>query len=432
MKSNQKMSLLVWLRKGKATKNGTAPVYVRVTIDGLDEEISLGEKIHPDNWDSDLKVARGTDALSKVANLCIQDARECLEMYFKLLARTYEKVTPLMVKRAFNKVALEDVEKPDSPKMFNPAVKTLIPAFDRYIATFASRVEKNLASDGTLRHWRSTRKKVQEFLRAHYKQDDIELSAIKYAFSQSLYEYLTIEVPEPLSEATAKKHIKKLKQILELCSTNEWIAKNPIKGFKCGGDDTDILPLELVEVETLYCKQLPIERLAEIRDAFIFQCFTGFAYQDVYDLTPENIIRVGKNGERWLIKNRGKTGVTEMVPILPIVEEIIARYAHHAQCRIKNCLLPVNSNVRYNGYLKELAVICGINRELNTHLARHTFADIMLNNGVPLEDVGKMLGHKSIRTTQRYAKVRKERISKNMAKLKSVLFTADGKLRKAS
>src|SRR5690606_18640252 len=118
-----------------------------------------------------------------------------------------------------------------------------------------------------------------------------------------------------------------------------------------------------------------------IRDSFIVQCFTGFAYQDILNLGPDNIVLVGKNAERWLIKERGKTEVNEMVPILPVVEEIIEKYKNDPLCARRKRLFPVCGNYHYNVYLKELADICGITRELNTHLARHTFADIILNAG---------------------------------------------------
>ncbi len=242
---------------------------------------------------------------------------------------------------------------------------------------------------------------------------------------------MTIDREKVLGEAAAKKQVKNLKEILTFAETSAWITKNPIIKFKCGGDETDIPPLEYYEVERIWNKGVTIQRLAEVRDAFIFQCFTGFAFQDVFALTTENIVKVGIAGERWLIKDRGKTGVSEMVPILPIVEELIERYEGHA-CRItKGLLVPVNSNARYNGYLKELAAICGVNRELNTHLARHTFADIMLNiMEFSLEEVSKMLGHKTTRTTQRYAKVRKNKISKTLARVKGIVFTDDGQLRR--
>ena len=173
---------------------------------------------------------------------------------------------------------------------------------------------------------------------------------------------------------TAKKQVKWTSQIVKIGVKKKVIASNPLVGFICSGGNKEVQPLELFEVEAIYQKEFSVDRIAEVRDAFIFQCFTGFAYQDMYSLTPENIVRVGRAGERWLIKDRGKTDVTEMVPILPIVQELIDKYKNHSYCKINNRLILVNSNYRYNVYLKELAVICGIRRELSTHLASRTFA----------------------------------------------------------
>ncbi|MCF2446765.1 tyrosine-type recombinase/integrase [Dyadobacter sp. CY345] len=144
-------------------------------------------------------------------------------------------------------------------------------------------------------------------------------------------------------------------------------------------------------------------------------------------MSLENIVRVGRAGEKWLIKDRGKTDVTEMVPILPIVQGLIDKYRNHSYYKINNRSIPVNNSHYWNNvYLKELA---GIRRDLNTHLASHTFAEVMLNSGVPLEDMGKILGDRNIRTTQRYARVRNNRITENMVRVKGILFTKSGKLK---
>lgn len=276
----------------------------------------------------------------------------------------------------------------------------------------------------------SYRKKIAEFP-VRVTPVYLDVTEITFPFATKLYRWLTVDRKMILKEAAAKKQIKNNKQLLSLAEAHDYIGKNPIQRFRCGGDAVDIPPLEFYEVTQIWQKQIAIQRLAEIRDVFIFQCFTSFTFQDVYSLTEENIVRVGFNGEKWLIKERGKTGVAEMVPIMPIAEEIIKRYKTHPCRTIQGRLLPVNSNARYNGYLKGIAAIIGINRDLNTHLARRTFADIMLNSGVPLEDVSKVLGHKSIRTTQRYAQVRKQRISDHMRIARDRLFTVDGHLRKS-
>lgn len=430
MKSNQKLSLLFWLFRAKATKDGRAPLYCKITIDGKDKDVSTGRKVHPNFWDVDNKrdIEPGPEA--KKTNLKIDQLKVDLERHFTVLQSQHENVLPIMLKNAYNGKPAHFGENLAGEKSVH--CQTILQAFDAFIATFGKRVDKGLRANGTLTHWKTTKTKVADFIKYKYRQNDLALVDIKYLFAKSFLDYLTLEVERPLAEATAKTHIKKTKQILRACANADLIPKNPIDDFICGGDEPEVFPLELYEVEKIYLKDLPIKRLAEVRDAFIFQCFTGFAYQDLYALTKENIVRVGKNGDRWLIKDRGKTEVTEMVPVLPIVDDIINKYARDPYCLRKGCLLPVNSNTKYNAYLKELAAICGVQRELKTHLARHTFADLMLNNGAPLEDVQRMLGHKSIRTTHRYAQVRKQRISENMDKVKSVLFDNLGKLKKVA
>jgi site-specific recombinase XerD len=426
MKFKQNLSIMFWLYRSKATSDGKAPLYARVTIEGKFKDISVGRKAPVDQWDEKMKEVTAGDAEARVTNSKIAELESDLTAHFKVLQSQHEVVMPEMLKRAYLGKPTIMAPKPEIMPATEP---TLLEVFADFITKFEKRVEKEKASRETLKHWRTSKKKVTEFIKHHFGSDDLKFSALPDTFAEDYYDYITLEVPKPLAEITARKEVKWVKQIIEIGVKKKYISSNPINGFKCSGGDKEVLPLELYEVEAILKKSLTIDRLAQVRDAFVFQCFTGFAYQDIYNLTPENIVRVGRTGERWLIKDRGKTEVTEMVPILPLVANLIEKYKDDPYCKLHNRLLPINSNGRYNGYLKELADICGIKRPLNTHLARHTFADIMLNNGVPLEDVSKMLGHKSIRTTMRYCRVRKSRISENMAKLKGRLFTKSGKLR---
>ncbi|UOE51383.1 site-specific integrase [Mucilaginibacter sp. SMC90] len=431
MKSNQKLAIMFWLKSSKATKDGMAPLYVRITIDGEYEDISLSRKINPQFWDTRLKRDTEPGSKAKATNLKIGLVEGDLENHFTVLRSQFDEITPLMVKNSYLGLKEKSIVTNNA---FSEAdnIKTLLEAFADFISNFEVMVKAGTRSNETLKHWRTTKTKVAEFMAFKYRVGDINLADIPPSFANHFYKYLTLEADSILAEVTAKKHVKKTKQIVEHCVTELRLDRNPLKGFKCGGGELEVLPLEMAEVHAMLNKKIEIERLSEVRDAYIFQCFTGFAFQDIYGLSRENIIKVGIKQERWLSKERGKTGVIEMVPILPIVEELISKYATNPYCLKNNCLIPVNCNARYNAYLKELAVICGIKRELNTHLARHTFADIMLNNGVPLEDVSKMLGHKSIRTTLRYCRVKKSRISASVAKVKNILFTKSGALKKVS
>ena len=438
MKNHQKLTLLFWHRKSKADKKGYAPVICRISMDGEPEaELATSKKVHLDEWCRDNKKARGNSTYARETNLKISEMAVDLNRHFTVLQLTHQQITPLMLKNVYEGKPAEQPKElkkivRQTPKA-TQEVPTLLETADRHIANFAKMVEKKLRSPETLKQWNSTRKKLAAFLQFQYQAVDMLLSEVEYSFAQKFYQYLTVENEKIIGEAAAKKQVKNTKEILTYAETNNWIGKNPIQRFKCGADDTEIPPLEMIEVEAIWRKDIQVQRLAEVRDAFIFQCFTGFAFQDVYALTTANIIRVGISGERWLIKDRGKTGVAEMVPVMPIVEEILKRYEKHPCRTEQGLLIPVNSNARYNGYLKEIAVICGIRRELNTHLARHTFADIMLNEmGFTLAEVSKMLGHRTIRTTQRYGRVRRQLISKTYSRVRDTLFTEDGELRKVA
>jgi len=430
MKSNQTLKILFWHRKSKADLKDYAPIICRISIDGKDAEFSTGQKVHINNWDIELKKVVGSQNAKKI-NAELNRISSVLEVNFTVLKTKYEFISPSMLKNSYRNVPIESKGK---IKSHNPnKVPSLLELVDFHIKEFERLVEKALRSKETLKQWNGTKKKIAEFLKEKLKIDDIDLSAIEYSFAQKFYNYLILERSPLLKDAAAMKQIKNLKQVLNIAEANQWLLTNPIEKFKCGSEDPEILPLEISDVEKIWRKKLTIDRLIKVRDAFIFQCFTGFAYQDIYNLSKDHIIYVGSDKEKWLVKERGKTKVTEMVPVLPIVDELILKYENAPYCKIYNRLIPINSNFRYNSYLKELSDLCGIGRPLNSHLARHTFADMMLNVlQFPLEDVSKMLGHKNIRTTQRYARIKKSRIGKKMNEVKSIIFDDRGKLKRFS
>jgi len=175
---------------------------------------------------------------------------------------------------------------------------------------------------------------------------------------------------------------------------------------------------ELTRLET---KQFKIERLQQVLDMFLFSCYTGLAYVDLAELTPGNII-TGIDGNLWISTNRAKTETSVRVPLLPRAKELMEKYADDPRALNSGTVFPVISNQRMNGYLKEIAEICGISKDLTFHIARHTFATtVTLSNGVPIESVSKMLGHTSIRTTQIYAKVVESKLSEDMGRLQARL-----------
>lgn len=201
----------------------------------------------------------------------------------------------------------------------------------------------------------------------------------------------------------------------------DWLEKDPFAKYKLHFEKVERGHLSQTELKVMESKRFSIERLQAVLDMFLFSCYTGLAYIDISNLTPANIVK-GIDGQDWLSTRREKTDTKVQVPLLPQADKIIKKYQDHPAAIANDKVFPVITNQRMNGYLKEIAEICGIHKNLTFHLARHTFATtVTLSNGVPIESVSKMLGHTSIRTTQIYAKVVEQKLSEDMMNLKKRL-----------
>lgn len=199
------------------------------------------------------------------------------------------------------------------------------------------------------------------------------------------------------------------------------MAKDPFLGIRFHEKEVVREFLTMDELQTIYRKEFPLERLTLVRDVFIFAAFTGLAFIDVQQLAPEHIVR-DNNGNLWIRKPRQKTKNMCNIPLLDIPQEILRKYADHPTCRKKGVLLPVPCNQKMNSYLKEIADICMIRKNLTTHTARHSYAtSVCLANGVSLENVAKMLGHSNIKMTQHYARVLDSSILRDMNQVQAAL-----------
>lgn len=215
--------------------------------------------------------------------------------------------------------------------------------------------------------------------------------------------------------------MKQLRTVVRFALSNEWLDKDPFEGFKCKTVVKDRGFLTGEELQTLETKEFGTERLKLTRDIFVFSCYTGLRYSDVEKLTKENLY-VGNDAQVWLTIATTKTGERCNFPVLPKALAIIRKYENSPECTIKKKLLPVRTNQKMNEYLKEIADLCKIKKKVTFHLARHTFATtVTLANGVSLETIMKLLGHRSSRTTQIYAKMVDKRVAEEITTLKTVL-----------
>ncbi len=219
---------------------------------------------------------------------------------------------------------------------------------------------------------------------------------------------------------TAIKHLKNLGKIVRICMANKWISSDPFFGYKLKSKEVHRNYLTAAELKLIVEKDFTTPRLSQVRDFFLFSCYTGLSYADVQKLKPSDI-NTGGDGEQWIITYRQKTNTRAAIPLLPVAKEILDRYKDHPVCINQNKALPVSSNQKMNEYLVEIAALAGVAKTLGNRIAKRTFATtVTLMNGVPIESVSKMLGHTNIRTNQLYAKILDEKVGNDMAPLREM------------
>ena len=276
-----------------------------------------------------------------------------------------------------------------------------------------------------MKNYFTTQKYLEKFLKEKMRRPDITLREINYKFVTSFEYYLKTYQPldheKPLGNNGVMKHMERFRKMINVALKNEWLEKDPFKAYKLKFTKYERGYLTEEELTVLENKLFDNERMQNVLDLFIFSCYTGLSYIDAVNLTPLDIVK-GIDQEYWLVTKREKTNTPVKVPLLPKAIELIEKYANNVKCQAEGSVLPKMSNQKLNGYLKEIADVSSIKKNITFHLARHTFATtVTLSNGVPIESVSKMLGHTKISTTQVYAKVIERKLSNDMLLLKEKL-----------
>jgi site-specific recombinase XerD len=404
---SQNFKVLFFLKKGRNTKVNSLPVYVRVTVEGKRVEWSVQRKCEPGfKWNQALGRATATREEAKNLNAYLDVIQGNIFMIQKEYLLRNEPVTAEQVR---SKMLHKVEEKQHS----------LIEVFKYHNEQFQKLVGLEF-SHGTYKKYKSVLKSLENFIEWKFNKKDILLSAANHQFITE-YEFYLKSV-QKIQHNSAMGNIKKLKKIIRQCVANDWLLKDPFRSYKITTKETHRNYLLTDELDILRTKFITIQRLDQVRDIFIFSCYTGLSYTDVMMLKHNNIA-IGIDGDQWIFTKRNKTDTLSKIPLLPIAKEIIEKY--QSQNLIANTIFPKLSNQRLNSYLKEIGDICKFNKELTFHCARHTFATtVTLTNGVPIETVGKMLGHKNLRTTQIYAKILDNKVSNDMQQLKNKLLKA--------
>jgi site-specific recombinase XerD len=397
-----KLSILFYSKTSKKNKDGLVPIYLRVTINGVRFEQTTQRYISPEKWSVDTGHAKGNTEEARSVNSFLDALKQRVYTYQKEII-----MEGLPVDAANFRIKWLGIKE----KVF-----TLLEVFKKHNDQMFELIGSD-CSKATHGKYKTTYDHTKAFLEWKYQLKDIEVQKLTYNFMTEFEFYLKSK--QKCNHNTTIKYLSNLKKIVGVCIKNGWVAKDPFFGFKMSKKEVVRQFLTQEEIQVVISKDFGNDRLNQVRDIFVFSCYTGLAYIDAQRLKRADI-GIGMDGEKWLFTNRKKTDSPTRVPLLPPVIEILNRYATHPTCISRDCLLPVPSNVKLNAYLKEVADICGINKHLTFHIARHTFATtVTLNNGVPIETVSQMLGHKSIKVTQLYAKILDRRVSNDMNVLRN-------------
>ena len=401
-----KVSILFYAKKAKAGVNGLVPIYTRITVNGKRIELSTNRFVEITKWSVEGGKMKGTSEEARSINNHLDLLKnQIIDAHMELI---HKKV--LITSDSLKNKLLGVDEKQ----------RMLVSIFQDHNNKIKELVGQEYAP-GTLVRYTTSLKHTIEFMQWKYNVSDIDITRIDHAFITD-YEFWLRSVRK-CANNTAVKYIKNFNKIIKICLDNDWLDKNPFANYKSKVKEVERVYLSEKEIQSIIEKDFKTERLSLVRDIFLFSCFTGLAYIDVKNLTKSHI-SLGIDGEKWIFTHRQKTESASKIPILPVTQMIIDKYADNPQCLNEGKLLPILSNQKMNAYLKEIAAVCEIEKELTFHIARHTFATtVTLTNGVPIESVSKMLGHKNLRTTQHYAKVLDRKVSEDMKILKAKFST---------
>jgi site-specific recombinase XerD len=403
---NTKLSILFFVKRTKTNVDGLLPIFIRVTVSGARIEFSTKRFTSADKWSVEGNRMKGTSAEAKATNSFLDTLKAKIYDYQQQLIREDELVNAESMRNKILGIEKRSHMLVGIFKQHNDEIKALV---GREFAT------------ATYTRYETSLKHTVDFLQWKYKISDIDIRKINHETITS-YEFYLKSVRK-CNQNTTAKYIKNFGKIIRICLANGWIERDPFINYKCKIVEVERAFLSQDEIESMFNKTLSTDRLNQVKDIFLFSCFTGLAYADVKKLSRKNI-GFGVDGEKWIFINRTKTDTRSNIPILPIASFILEKYENHPQVVNQDKLLPILSNQKMNSYLKEIADACGITKELTFHIARHTFATtVTLSNGVPIESVSKMLGHKNIKTTQHYAKILDLKVSDDMRMLKDKFKT---------
>ena len=391
-------NLLFVVRKHRLLKNGEAPIYLRITVNGEVADITVKRSIRAEMWNQRRECSNGKQHKDYELNHYLETLKARLYQIHREFEIDGKRITAKALRDRY-------YGKDDS-------CKTIVGIYKEHNEKCRALIGIDFTKS-TVDKFDTSLSHLQEYMRHRYDKEDMLLSEINGQFITEFDFYL--KTVRRCQNNSCIKHLKNLKKVIRIALANDWIKKDPFYGIQFKHEETHVEFLTQEELERIINKEFELPRLALVRDVFVFCSFTGLAFIDVKNLTKEHLMK-DNNGALWIRKPRQKTGNMSNIPVLSVAKRLIEKYANHPECIKKNVLLPVLSNQKLNAYLKEIADCCGINKRISSHVARYTAATVVfLANNVSIENVAKILGHSNTKMTQHYAKVLDSSIMRDMA-----------------
>lgn len=383
------------IQKGKIREDGTVPIVARITVNGEMVHFATRMYIHPDRWQPKDYRTTGKTKEEKQINEMLEELRVLIRRKYDEMLRREEVITAGKLKNAITGL--------------DQNATTLLQVCDRFIEDYTDLLKTEQCCRETYLRYKLTRNRLAEFMQARYRLPDMAVKELHPRFATDFDRWLRMNYR--LTNNSTMKLMRQLKTMLHVGYLNGWSKNDPLAGYKLHFEKVDRGYLTDEELDRLANKVFAMKRLEVIRDLFLFSCYTGLAYIDLKHLSAD-MLRRWPDGNLWIDTKRQKTDVPVHVRLLDVPIRLIEKYGGTTEGGL---LFPVPSNQKVNSYLKEIASVCGIDKDLTFHMARHTFATtVTLANGVPIETVSKMLGHTNIQTTQIYARVIDTKINNDM------------------
>lgn len=387
MKTSNNFSITFFVKNTKKLKDGTSPIFVRLSYNGNRTEFSTKQSVAESLWDSNKTKAKGSSLESRKIN--------------SQLLKLQDKLNSLYEKRYINGEKIDIIDIKDTYLGVNYDKKYIIKMYEIFITDIKTKIGTEYKQKTCVRHINS-KNILSEYIKTFYRKDDFSIEDIDYDFINNFNTFMITQKKH--NPNTRGKNLKNLKIITTRACRTGLMKIDPFCTFKIPSNEVDKEPLSMSEVKIIKDKIFNNERIETVRDAFIFCCYTGLAYTDLCSLRKENIKNFDVN-RKYIEIYRNKSKTPCLIPILKPVEELIEKYKEHPLVELKQTVIPIYSNQKLNSYLKEIADLCNIQKPVTTHIGRYTFnTSIAMGNDINSDVRQKMVGHTNKKMNDHYSK----------------------------